>query len=184
MHYQCPPAGGVSTTFTLFPFSFFFVFLSPDGAVAGVQVLCGDGADDGAGRRVLVHVHEVGGLVEDGRLVHVLHRHADRGEVLELQPVDEAGVQVGVADLHPELVVPLLLVVQTLEGGGRERAREQRLGGGGGGHFITRGLGDKCVVLTRDEMVFVVVVVVLVVVAVICNFKMNTFNNCVPQFDG
>ena len=113
----------------MFPFSFFFVFLSPDGAVAGVQVLCGDGADDGAGRRVLVHVHEVGGLVEDGRLVHVQHVDLHRGRVLERPVALETRVRVGVGGVHLEGVCLLRLVVQGLkkvkgERGGRERERE------------------------------------------------------------
>jgi len=86
-----------------------------DGLVVGVRVPGRHHADEAAGGRVLVHLDDVRVPGEARGLVHVLHGDLDRGIVLELEAVDEPGVQVGVPHLHSELKVPLAFIIQCLE---------------------------------------------------------------------
>lgn len=53
---------------------------------------------------------------EDGRLVHVLHRHPDGGGVAEGAQAQEVGVDVPVGGLDPQREAALRLEVQRLEG--------------------------------------------------------------------
>ena len=99
---MAPPAGGRRD--------------SPHGAVAAVGVAGGDRAHLGAGRRVLVHVHDVVLHGEDGWLVHVAHGELERGRVLEGAQVGEARVGVRVGALDVQRVRLLTLVVQRLWG--------------------------------------------------------------------
>ena len=96
----------------------------------GVGVGGADGADDGVPGGVLLHLHDVAGPLEDGRLVHVLHLDLDGGVVPERPGGEEARVEVDVLHLHPQAVLPLPLKVQGLGGGGggRRRSRVMEMG--------------------------------------------------------
>lgn len=87
----------------------------PDQAVFVVRIRRADRPDDGVPRRVLPHLHDVAGALEDGRLVHVLHHDLDAGLVPEGPHGVEARVDVDVFHLDAEAVLTLLLVIQRLK---------------------------------------------------------------------
>lgn len=87
----------------------------PDEAVFVIRVRRANRADDGVPRRVLLHLHDVAGSLEHGRLVHVLHNDLDGGFVPERPHGEEAWVDVDVLHLDAQTVLTLPLVVQRLK---------------------------------------------------------------------
>lgn len=88
-----------------------------DGAASSVRVHGADRADGHAHCGVLLHLHQVAALVEQRRLVHVLHGDAHSGHVLGGAGRGEARVRVGVLHLDLHRVGRLLLVVHRLAEG-------------------------------------------------------------------
>lgn len=87
----------------------------PDRAAAGIEVLCGDCADDGAHRRVLVHIHHVGGLIEHRGLVHIQNVNLHRCRVFEGPKALKARVQMCIGGIYLEGVRLLAFIVQPLK---------------------------------------------------------------------
>lgn len=88
----------------------------PDGVAGGVGVVGGHPPDGGAHPGVFQHHHPGERRGEDGRLVHVLHRHLDGGGVAEGAQAQEVGVDVPVGGFQPEREAALGLEVQRLQG--------------------------------------------------------------------
>lgn len=88
----------------------------PDGVVGGVRVVGGDPPDGGAHPGVFGDHHPGERHGEDGRLIHVLHRHLDGRGVAEGAQAQEVGVDVPVCGFDPQREAALCLKVQGLAG--------------------------------------------------------------------
>lgn len=123
----------------------------PDSAAAGVQVVSGHRANDGSWRCVLIYVQEVGGLSEDGRLVHIQDIDLDRRRVLEGPQVQEPSVCQCIGHLHFKGVGLFGLIVKHLQ----ETGTKTEVGNESGGYcseaFLSRSILDIELDLARPR---------------------------------
>lgn len=87
----------------------------PDRTAASIQVLRSDRSDDGACRRVLVHIHHIRGLIEHRGLVHIQNVNLDRCCVFEGPEALKTCIQMCIGGIYLEGIGLLAFKVQRLE---------------------------------------------------------------------
>lgn len=108
-------------------FYFFFCrkkksfFILPNSTTAHIEVLCSDGANDGANGGVFINLHGVERLAEDRRLLHVQHADLHGGRVFEGARGVKPVVKVKVGGFHFKSIRLLCFKIQWLSQGETKR---------------------------------------------------------------